>query len=531
MTLFSIHFLIFLAILIIVYFSVARKKQWVCLLIFSYLFYLLAGSYKTVLFLIFSTISVYFGAVHIEDLRIQFDASKKDDSALPLPERRKILQKKQKRILVLVLILNLGLLGIMKYSSFVISSVDSLILRFGGLRTIPVPNFLLPLGISFYTFQSIGYIIDVYRERIKADRNLFQFALFVSYFPQIIQGPISRYEQLASLLYEAHSFDLRRFKFGLLRMLWGFFKKMVIADRIGVIVDEVFLHYADHHYVGFTVFVGALLYGVQIYADFSGGIDIVLGISELLGITQTENFRQPFMARSVSEFWQRWHITLGAWMREYPFYSLALSKPFAKMGRSMRKVFGNRAGKIIPTCTASFIVFVLVGIWHGAAWKFIVYGLYQAIFVSTGNLFERGYARIKQALHINEKCITWNLFQMVRTTVIITFGRYLSRAASFREALGMWRATFRSFNPWIFFDGSLYDLGLSEKNFRLMLLLIALLLAVDVLHERGVHIREALEKTDIIFRWTVYFAAIFAIIIFGVYGPGYNAAAFIYQGF
>ena len=412
----------------------------------------------------------------------------------------------------------------LKYADFFIENVNSL---FGAGSIAPL-NLLLPLGISFYTFQSIGYVIDVYRDKYAPDKNLLQYALFVSYFPQIIQGPIGRHDDLAHQLYAPHRFDYERLTFGLQRSLWGYFKKMVIADRIALLADTVF---AGEGYVGFTVFVGMFLYGFQIYADFSGGMDIVCGVSEALGIELAENFRRPFFARSTAEFWQRWHITLGAWMREYVFYPLAMSKAFGKLSRRLRARFGTYAAKTVPSCLASFVVFLLVGIWHGAAWHYVAYGLYYSILVSGGNLFQKVFETLRGRLGIDDRSRGWRAFQMIRTTLLCTIGRCFAHAATLSRALQMIKDMFSSFNPWVFFDGSLYTLGLDRQNFTLMLLLIVLLLAVDILQERGVRIRETIARQNVVVRWAVYYAAIFVIIIFGIYGPGYDAASFIYQKF
>ena len=526
MSFFSLLFLAFLAILLIVYFLIPKKGQWICLLIASYVFYLWGGKWQAVLFLLATTATVFLGGLWMDRIQDGFVLPDGADKAQK-KQAKEAVQKKKKKVMVLILVFNLFLLGLVKYAAFIITSINGL-LADGG---IPVPAILVPLGISFYTFQSLGYIIDVYRGKVKADRNFFKFALFVSYFPQIVQGPISRYGQLANQLYESHTFDYKRVRFGAERVLWGFFRKIVIADRIAIVVDNVFANYAVNGYEGFTVFLGALLYGIQIYIDFSSGMDIVIGISQMLGIEQVENFRQPFMAKSVADFWRRWHITLGAWMKEYVFYPLALSKPFNRMGKSMRKVFGTKAGKIIPTSIASFIVFLLVGVWHGASWNFVVYGLYQAIFVSTNTLFDGLYAKMRKGCHVNEASLSWRIFQVVRTILIITFGRYLTRADGFIQAWEMWGATFKKFNPWIFFDGTLFNLGLSPANFILMILFIAVVFIIDFCHERGTHFRERIDRTDIVFRWFLYFVLLFGIIIFGIYGPGYSAGNFIYQGY
>lgn len=377
----------------------------------------------------------------------------------------------------------------------------------------------------------MGYLVDVYRGKVKPDGSIFRFALFVSYFPQIIQGPIGRYQPLTTQLFEQRCFSYERVKFGAQRMLWGYFQKVVIADRIAVIVNEVFTNYKENGYEGCIVFIAVLLYSIQIYADFSGGIDIVCGVSEMLGIKLADNFRHPFLARSVAEFWQRWHITLGVWMRDYLFYPLALSKPFNKMSSILRKLFGNYVAKVLPTCLASFIVFMLIGLWHGSSWKYVAYGLYQATFVSTATLLEPFYAKCRSFFGVKPERISFRIFQVLRTVIIVTVGRYFSRAASFMTAISMYRYTLKTFNPWVLFDGSLYKLGLDQKNFQLMILLIVGLFIVDAMQEKGIHLRETIARQGIVFRWGVYFAGIFGIIIFGMYGQGFNTASFIYQGF
>ena len=392
-------------------------------------------------------------------------------------------------------------------------------------------HIIVPLGISFYTFKSLGYLIDVYRGKVRAERNVFKFALFVSYFPAIVQGPIDRYHDLAYQLYSPHQFDYTRVKFGTQRMLWGYIKKIVIAERVAVIVNEVFNNYETNHYYGFIIFIGALLYGVQIYADFSSGMDIVNGLSEIFGIHLTENFRRPYMAKSVAEFWQRWHITLGAWFKNYLFYPISLSKPFCNLGKKCRKLFGDEVGKVVAPSIASFIVFIIIGIWHGVGWKYVIYGIYQAFFVSTNTLFEGSYARLRDLFKVNVERKSWQFFQMIRTSFVITIGRYFSEAKNLKDALGMLKATVRQFNPWVFFDGTFYSLGLDEKDFRLMLFSIAILLTIDTFQEKGVKIRQAISNQNIICRWAIYYAAIFSLIIFGMYGAGYDAADFIYQAF
>ena len=396
-------------------------------------------------------------------------------------------------------------------------------------HALAVPDILLPLGISFYTFQLTGYLIDVYKERTEAEGNLFRYALFASYFPQMIQGPISKHSQLAPQLFTPHEYDETAFREGLLRLLWGYFKKMVICANVSVLSNEIIGQFDAKGYAGFTVFTGVLLYGVQMYADFSGGIDIIMGISELFGIRLTENFRSPYMATTISDFWQRWHISLGHWMRDYLFYPIALSKPFSRMARRMKKRIGPYYGKIMPATIASFVIFLLVGLWHGASWRYVAFGLYQATFTSLDSVFERTAEKTRGVLRIDGASFSWRLFQILRTAALVTVGRYFDCAASLRTALRMLKATFTTFNPTVFLDGSFLQMGLDPGTFRFTMLLIVFLIAVDVFNEKGLVFRELFAKQGIVFRWMVYLTAIFAVLVFGAWGPGYNAAAFIYQ--
>ena len=265
------------------------------------------------------------------------------------------------------------------------------------------------------------------------------------------------------------------------------------------------------------------------YADFSGGIDIIMGISELFGIRLTENFRSPYMATTISDFWQRWHISLGHWMRDYLFYPIALSKPFSRMARRMKKRIGPYYGKIMPATIASFVIFLLVGLWHGASWRYVAFGLYQATFTSLDSVFERTAEKTRGVLRIDGASFSWRLFQILRTAALVTVGRYFDCAASLRTALRMLKATFTTFNPTVFLDGSFLQMGLDPGTFRFTMLLIVFLIAVDVFNEKGLVFRELFAKQGIVFRWMVYLTAIFAVLVFGAWGPGYNAAAFIYQ--
>ncbi len=540
MAFFSWQFVLFLTCSLVIYYLVPGRFQWMILLVSSCWYYLAGGNLRTVVYVLVTIVTTYAGAYYMDRIQKRVDVRLKakpaDGSAARLSreEKKQIKaqgQKEKKRILVLVLIINFGILIVLKYGKFFAVNMNSLLADLHAGARIPEASFLLPLGLSFYTFQTMGYLIDVYRGKYRAESNPFRLALFTTYFPSILQGPINRYDDLADQLYEPHTFDDMRFREGLLRMLWGFFKKMIIAERAVIIVNEIFGGFEQHRYTGFTLIFGILLYGVQLYADFAGGMDIIFGASEMFGIRLRENFRQPYMARSISEFWQRWHMSLGSWMKDYVFYPIALSKPFAKMQKSLKKKVNPYFGKVFPSFLASFMVFVLVGVWHGANWKFVFYGLYQATFVSTETLFEKPYADLRRFFRVREEAAGWKLFQMVRTLTILSFGRFVDVVPDMPDVIRVVRAVFSKFNPWIFFDGSLYEHGVNETNFHLMVILIILMGIVDVINERGQTLRGVIARQQFPFRWIVYLTAIAAILVFGMYGPGFDMASFIYAQF
>lgn len=538
MALFSLTFFIFLILTISIYYIVPKKFQWAVLLTASYVFYCYGTGWKGVVFILVTTVTTYFAARKIEDIQLLFQAKSKEVKAsgnkLTNDEKTELKNEclRKKRVyLIAGLLLNFGILVVLKYGNFIIENVDAAMTAIGMGGRIPETSFILPLGISFYTFMTMGYLIDVYRGKYGADHKFFHFALFTAYFPQIIQGPIGRYNDMAKQLEEPHYWDDFAFRTGLLRLLWGCFKKLVIAERAGMFVNEVFANYASAGYKGFIIFLASLLYGFQVYADFSGGMDIVFGASDMLGIHLTENFRQPYFAKSVSEFWLRWHMTLGAWMKDYVFYPICLSKRASRAQKKLKKIFGNHYGRVLVPTFASFIAFIIVGIWHGAEWKYVIYGIYNATFVSSNTLFEKLYMDTRAKLKIDEKSFWYSTFQMIRTTMIVLVGRLISRGTSAIDAFRMIKAMFSSFNIWVFLDDSLLNMGLDQKNWNLLIIMLVFLLVVDYFNEKGVVIRNRIAGMIFPVRWIVYYIAIFSVLIFGIYGAGYDAASFIYQNF
>lgn len=525
----SLTFLVFLLGLMLVYFLVPGRARWGVLLAGSYAF-IAVSSPHTAVYLLLATAAAFLAALKIQSVQSAFAArfGREAWTAGEKRARRRACQREKRLWLALALSAVFGMLLVLKYANFAIDNLNALLGPAGGLRRV---EWLLPLGISFYTLQVSGYLIDVYRGKYAADRHFLKFALFASWFPQLVQGPISRYDALAAQLYEGHAFDWRRMKSGALHMLWGYFKKLVIADRLALVVEPLFTDFAGQGYAGAYIWAAAVLYTFQIYADFSGGMDIVLGMSEIFGIRMTENFRRPILAGSVAEFWQRWHITLGSWMRDYLFYPLALSGRFNRLGKRLRRRFGPYVGKVAPAVLASFIVFTCVGVWHGAEWKYVVYGFYQALFVSTATLLEPFYARMRKGLHVRETSAGFQTFRVLRTFLIIMVGRVLSRAGSLGDALAMLGAGVSAWNPQVLWDGSFLAFGVTVAEWVVLAVAVAAWMAVDALNERGVVVRERLEARALPLRWAAYILGAMIVLIFGVYGPGFDAASFIYGGF
>lgn len=317
------EFLIFVGIAVIGYYLIPKRFQWIWLLIFSYIYYASSGI-KILFFLLYTTITTY-GTGRLLD--------RVNHKELPRNEAK----SRKRRILIGCLLLNFGMLAVLKYTNFAIENVNA-IFHAG----ISFQKLILPLGISFYTFQSMGYIIDVYWGKYEAEKNPFRFALFVSFFPQLLQGPIGRFDRLARQLYEQHSFDLLKAQYALQLMLWGFFKKLVLADRAAVVVNQVFQNYTQ--YSGVTNIVAVLMYSIQLYMDFSGGMDVVMGVAALFGVELDQNFKRPYFATSITDFWHRWHITLGTWMKDYLFIQYLCLNGWASSANGPKRPLARRPG-------------------------------------------------------------------------------------------------------------------------------------------------------------------------------------------
>lgn len=537
----TITFLIFTLLVIAAYYMFPVKKyQWMVLLAASYVFYLWA-SWRYVIFILITTYTVYFAALamyrNIKEAKETVAQHKEEWDKEQKKQYKEGMKKKRKRLLILVLVLNLGILVFLKYFNLFAGGLNTL-LGFTGIETsVPILKLFLPLGISFYTFQSTGYLIDVYREKIEPEINPAKYALFVSFFPQIIQGPISFYDQLAHQLYAEHSFSYKNLKYGAFLMLWGYLKKMVIADRAVSLINTVTADYRQ--YSGTVILITVLVYALQLYADFSGGIDISRGFAEILGIQMAENFRRPYFAVNINDYWRRWHITLGAWMKNYVFYSLAMSKRFLKMGKDLKQKYGTNpvgahVAKVLPTGIASFITFLLVGIWHGANMKYVAFGIWNGGVIMVSILLQPLFDKAIMKLKIQTKSLWWKAFQMLRTFVIVLIGYMFDIGVNFTSAMHMLGrcVTDFSLNKCKVME-QITSCGLTLEDYKLLLIMTVLIFIVSLIQERhpDTTMRALLEQKHPKMQWVVLFAGLAMIAIFGMYGPGVSASDFVYMQF
>ena len=522
------YFLLFLPFVLLLYKIVPKRVRPKILLLASFLFIFLLSKSR-IIFLILSILSIYFSALLLKRMKekaiVELENVSKD--------QKKVWKKKEKRkerlVFILCLLFNLGILIVLKYSFFLGTNLNHLFTVLDFPFQFSVPKFILPIGISFYTLQALSYLIDVYRDTICADKNIFCFSLFVSFFPIIMEGPICRYSEIAYPLYQGEDLSYRNITFGAQRILYGLMKKMVIADRLNIIVKTIFDHYAS--YDGGIILLGAILYTIQLYMDFSGVMDIVIGSGEMFGIRLPENFRQPFFSKNISEFWMRWHITLGKWFKDYIFYPLSLSKGLKRLTMKLRKVLGNHFGPFVSGSIALFCVWLCNGLWHGAAWTYIFFGMYHFCFILFENVTEPFFSKVYRKLHVNKESKIYLSLVIFKTWIIIIIGEMFFRATSLTAGFGMLEKIFTEFSLASFKHGFLYTLGLTKGDFIIVFLILIIVFVISVLKEKKIDVREKIANYPIPLRWTIYYVLILIIIIFGAYGVGYAPVDPLYVNF
>ncbi len=530
MTINSLNFILFVAIVCILYFIFPKKAKWIVLLISNYIFYWLCSNWL-IIYMLITTLSIYLIALRIGKIDVKTkEECKKEEDRTKKKEIKNKAKTKKKWYVALAVLINFGILIALKYCNFIAGNLNSLFNVLKISVEIPFKEIILPLGISYYTLQSISYIVDVYRGKYLPERHFGKIALFVSFFPQMVEGPIGRYDDLAHQLYEPHKFEYTRVKFGIQLMLWGYFKKMVIADRAALFVNEVFANYGQ--YLGIPIFFAAVLYTIQIYAEFSGCIDIVRGTAQILGINMAENFKRPFFSKSVQEFWRRWHITLGTWFKDYIFYPVSFSKLTQNITSFSKKIFKiSYIAKLIPAIFALFFVWFGNGIWHGASWKYICYGLYYYVIMVLGMIFEPLMNKILKFLKINKEVFSYSFMQIIRTTLFVIIGMLLFRSTDLNTFGQMFTGIFTREHLEMLSNGKIFAIGLTQADFVIIVIGVIIMFVVGLLQEKGYKLREEISKQNLPFRWILYYSIIFAIIIFGIYGPGYVARDFIYGQF
>jgi len=468
----SLHFLFFLPVVLALYFATPARWKWALLLLASYYFY---------------------AAWRVEYLLLIM-ASTGVDYAAGIQMGRQETRKARRPWLFLSLLVNLGLLFTFKYLNFFSETFQATFDQFNVFYGIPTFDVLLPVGISFYTFQTLSYTIEVYRGKQKPERHLGIFALYVSFFPQLVAGPIERSTRLLPQFFQEHGFNLERARSGLRLMLWGFFKKLVVADRLAVYVNEVYADPTAHSSA--TLLVATYFFAVQIYCDFSGYSDIAIGTARIMGYDLMENFRRPYFSRSIREFWGRWHISLSTWFRDYVYIPLGGNRV------SKRRWYANL-----------FIVFVVSGLWHGAAWTFVFWGAlhggYLVLALVSSDLRDRLWARLKG---LPAADALRNALAVVTTFHLVLFAWVFFRAETLREAITVIRGVVR-------WEPATEALSAPSGlwNFRLSLVAIAVLLVVDLVQSRWGG-EKCLLRMPLPVRWAIYYAALFAILMFGEFG-------------
>ena len=492
------EFLIFFPIVLIICFIIPKKIRYLWLLLASYYFYM-SWNVQYSLLLFFSTFVTWIGGYILDS----FHKKEWDEEV----------KAKRKKIVVFVgVLLNLGILSYFKYMNFILENLQAVINAMGGKTVIRPLDIILPVGISFFTFQALSYLIDVYRNEIYAEKNFFRYALFVSFFPQLVAGPIERSKNLLKQLAVPPVYKTENIREGFWLMIYGYFLKMVLADRIAVFVDTAYGDYESFR--GIYLILAALLFAIQLYCDFYGYSVIAMGAAAMLGYRLMDNFHGPFLSQSTAELWRRWHISLNTWFRDYLYIPLG----------------GNKKGKL-SQYKNKIIVFFVSGLWHGASWTFVVWGMLNGLYQLIGEMLMPLRNKAVLLLGLKRDVFSHKLYQGIVTFLLFAFSGVFFRASSMEQAVGVLKGMAAEWNPWILFDGNLYQCGLDRSNFTVMLLGIVLLFISDYLKNQGIQVRKWMMAQEGWFRAVAAAGSILLILLLGMWGTGYDQAGFIYFQF
>lgn len=489
----SLEFLIFFPIVVVAYHVLPRKIRYIWLLLASYFFYM-AWNPKYIVLILSVTLCTYVGALLIDHF---------GDS------------HKKKIILVFGICYNLLVLFLFKYYGFFLDNVNTIFKAFNRPALQNALNFVLPVGISFYTFQGLGYLIDVYRGEIKAEKNLLKYALFISFFPQLVAGPIERSKNLLTQInnIEENKVNYQDLQYGIYLIFWGYFQKMVIADRISIFVDAIF----DNLYKcgSIEVILGMLAFSIQIFCDFGGYSSIAIGAARIMGFNLMENFKAPYLAESIAEFWRCWHISLSTWFRDYIYIPLG----------------GNRKGKVTKYRNV-LITFAVSGLWHGANWTFVIWGALHGAFQIIEDVCSPVYKTICRHLNINTNVFSYHFGRILVTYLFTSCAWVFFRADSVRQAVSYFHIMLTKWNPWVLFDESLYEYGLDRREVFILFFSLLLLTLADVLRRtRNKNVAEVIMEQNYCFRIVALTLLIIYILVYGQYGIAFDSAKFIYFDF
>jgi len=490
----SFDFLVFFPIVVIIYFLIPQKIKYIWLLITSCYFYM-CWNPKYIILIATSVLITYLSGIVL-------DKTKND-------MHRKI-------VVAVSFLSNLSILCFFKYADFLLGNINAVLAKM-NVALIEKPfDVLLPVGISFYTFQALSYTMDVYRKEIDSEKNFFKYALFVTFFPQLVAGPIERSKNLLNdirTIPEKKMWDYDRITKGLIMMLYGLFLKLVIADRVAIMVDFVFNNYQN--YDSLVLLIGAVGFSLQIYCDFASYSTIAIGAANVMGFKLMENFDTPYFARSIKEFWRRWHISLSTWFRDYLYIPLG----------------GNRCSKFRKHLNL-LIIFTVSGIWHGAGWHYIAWGFLHGMYQVIGEWFAPLKTYVCEKMCVKTESLSHKLLQTVTTFSLVTFAWIFFRANSMREALGYVKGLFSGYKIDTIFDETLLNIGLNEYEWNVLFVSLLILFLVSLVkYNFSMNLAVFLQKQSIWFRWAVIYILLFMTIIYGKYGPKYSQQAFIYFQF
>ena len=521
---FSLHSLLFFYPAALIFYGLTPRnaKRYALLLLSLGFFFLISGA--LVIWLLLTVVSIWGFGLWLSRIHSQKAAAVK---AADRSQRKAIRHQyliRSRLVLGLAACFHIGALLVLKYSGFFMENVNAL---FGS--SLPVPAFALPIGISFFSLQAFSYLFDVYRGTQEADRNILRLALFVAFFPQIVEGPICRYSQTAQSLWDVGPITAENLTQGLQRFLYGMMKKLVVADRLNAFVGIVFTDYAQLE--GGIIALGAVCYTIQLYMDFSGAMDAVCGIGQIFGVTMPENFRHPFFSRTVSEFWTRWHISLGGWFKDYIFYPVSMSKPVNRLSSAVKKQFGHYAATVLSAGIAFFCVWSCNGLWHGASWSYIFFGMYHFMLIFSGRAAAPLFKWTQQKLRISPENRAFQLFQVLRTCLLVVIGELFFRAEGLRAGMSMFARMVTDLRFTTLDAAKLETLSIDTQDFAIVAVTVGIVFAVSLLQEKGIRIRKTLQQKPTALRWALVYGLLFYILIFGAYGKGYIPVNPMYANF